>query len=86
MGTLTCPRCKATTQADSIDEGRCRLDHAIGLYVRKPCYDGLVELQFTGTEKKTVTTTAQTEKPSKGNTLTNLKDKLITKKSDSKKE
>ena len=84
MGTLTCPRCKATTKADSIDEGRSRLDHAIGLYVRKPCYDGLVELQFTGTEKKTVTT-AQTEKPSKS-TLTNLKDKLITKKSDSKKE
>lgn len=67
MGTLTCPRCRAKTQADSIDEGRCRLDHAIGIYLGKPCYDGLVELSFTGTEKKTVTTATapQTEKPDK---------------------
>ena len=84
MGTLFCPRCKAKTKADSIDEGRSRLDHAIGLYVRKPCYDGLVELSFTGTEKKT---TPPSEKP-KHNTLKNLKDKLIpnTKKSNSTEE
>ena len=31
MGILTCSRCKATTEADSIEEGRHRLDHSIGL-------------------------------------------------------
>ena len=72
-GILICPRCKATTKANSIEDGRKRLNHAIGIYVRKPCYDGLVELQFTpGKEKRTTA-------PKKS--LNNLK---ITKKSDSK--
>lgn len=85
MGILICPRCKSKTEADSIEEGRSRLDHARGLYLGKSCYDGLVELSFIGTEKKTNVTTS--EKPYKSNPLKNLKDKLITsttKKSDSK--
>lgn len=48
MGTLTCPRCNATTQADSIEEGRKLLDHSIGLILGRPCEDGRVELFLTG--------------------------------------
>ena len=48
MATLTCSRCKATTQADSIKEGRDRLDHAVGLSRGKPCADGKAELFLTG--------------------------------------
>jgi len=47
MGILVCSRCKATTQADSIEEGRKRLDHGVGLYLGKPCEDGKAELFFT---------------------------------------
>ena len=71
-GILECPRCKARTEADSIEEGRKRLNHAIGIYLGKPCYDGLVELRFTS-GKKTATK----------KTLKNLKDDKSTK-SDSK--
>lgn len=53
MGIVTCSRCKATTKADSIEEGRPKLDHAIGLYIGKPCEDGKAELFFTG-KKKTI--------------------------------
>ena len=85
MGTLICTRCKAKTEANSIEEGRSRLDHAIGLYLGKPCYDGLVELSFIGTEKKTVTPSSQSEKPNKKDNSKKPKDKLMTpKKSDSK--
>lgn len=48
MGTLVCSRCKAKTKADSIEEGRKRLDHGVGLYIGKPCQDGKAELFFTG--------------------------------------
>ena len=48
MGTLVCSRCKAKTIADSIEEGRKRLDHGVGLYIGKPCEDGKAELYFTG--------------------------------------
>lgn len=51
MGTLTCSRCRATTEADSIEEGRKNLNHAIGLGIGKPCYDGLAKLIFTGKAK-----------------------------------
>lgn len=47
MGLLLCPRCNAKTKASSIQEGRERLDHSIGLYIGKPCQDGKVELIFT---------------------------------------
>jgi len=50
MGLLVCPRCNAKTIADSIEEGRNRLDHAMGLYLGKPCEDGKCELIFTGPE------------------------------------
>ena len=65
MGTLTCPRCTATTEADSIEEGRNRLNHAKGLGRGKPCEDGRVELVFIGNAKpkdksKTVENTKQT--------------------------
>jgi len=52
MGTLVCSRCKATTEANSIEDGRKRLDHGVGIYIGKPCGDGKAELYFTGTEKK----------------------------------
>jgi len=51
-GILVCSRCKAKTTADSIEEGRKRLDHGIGLYIGKPCQDGKAELFFTGTTQK----------------------------------
>ena len=50
MGTLTCSRCGATTEADSIDEGRKKLDHAVGLDKGTPC-DGTKQLYLTGIEK-----------------------------------
>lgn len=84
MGILKCPNCKAKTTADSIEEGRERLDHAIGLYLGRPCYDGLAELQFIGTEKKTSTKPSSTNDPKK-NVIQSLKAK-ITQKSDSKTE
>ena len=52
MGQLTCSRCNATTKADSIEEGRDRLDHSIGIYKGKPCEDGKAELFFTGKQKE----------------------------------
>jgi len=52
MGTLTCQRCKATTKADSIEDGRKLLDHSVGLYIGKPCQDGRAELFLTGVEPK----------------------------------
>jgi len=52
MGTLICSRCNAKTEANSIEEGRKRLDHGVGLYIRKPCEDGKAELFFTGGAKK----------------------------------
>ena len=60
-GVLVCSRCKAKTTADSIEEGRKRLDHGVGLYIGKPCQDGKAELFFTETTttqiaKKTSTT------------------------------
>lgn len=55
MGILICSRCKAKTTADSIDEGRKRLDHSVGNYIGKPCQDGMAELSFTGIEKKDTT-------------------------------
>ena len=52
MGTLVCSRCKGKTEADSIEEGRKRLDHGVGLYIGKPCGDGRAELFFTGKTKQ----------------------------------
>lgn len=53
---LVCSRCNAKTNADSIEEGRKRLDHGVGLYIGKPCEDGKAELFFTetGTKKKVI--------------------------------
>jgi len=59
MGTVTCSRCNAKTTADSIKNGRGKLDHSIGLYKGKPCEDGKAELFFTSNEtmvKKIVVT------------------------------
>ena len=55
MGTLTCSRCKAKTKANSIEEGRKRLDHGVGLYIGKPCEDGKAELFFSNGERETST-------------------------------
>lgn len=54
MGTLTCSRCNATIETDSIEEGRKRLDHAVGLGIGKPCEDGRAELILTGVKPKNV--------------------------------
>lgn len=59
MGVLVCSRCKAKTTADSIEEGRKRLDHGIGLYIGKPCQDGKAELFLTGTTAKKVSTSTK---------------------------
>lgn len=56
VGILVCSRCNAKTTADSIEDGRKKLDHGIGLYIGKPCQDGKAELFFTGTEKKNLST------------------------------
>ena len=67
MGTLVCSRCRAKTIADSIEDGRKRLDHGVGLYIGKPCEDGKAELFFTGeikskkTLKKIDTKTAKSD-------------------------
>ncbi len=67
MGVLVCSRCKAKTTADSIEEGRKRLDHGVGLYIGKPCEDGKAELYFTNgkTQAKKSTSKKSTEKKSK---------------------
>jgi len=62
MGVLVCSRCKATIKADSIDEGRKRLDHGVGLYIGKPCEDGKAELFFTGEQKKQISKTTKIDK------------------------
>jgi len=56
LGILVCSRCRAKTEAKSIEEGRKRLDHGVGLYIGKPCQDGRAELFFTN---------GKTEKPKK---------------------
>jgi len=53
MGILVCSRCRAKITADSIEEGRKRLDHSVGNYIGKPCQDGKAELFFTGDTKDT---------------------------------
>ncbi len=84
MGTLTCSRCKATTEADSIDEGRSRLDHGIGIYKGKPCEDGKAELFFTGKQipKETSTTESQSTAKKIGNTIKKSKDLFTIKKTE----
>jgi len=69
MGTITCSRCKATVQADSIEKGRKLLDHSIGLVVGKPCEDGKAELNFTG--RKVDTPKSETPKADKKTTVGN---------------
>lgn len=70
MPTLTCPRCNAKTECNSIEEGRPLLDHAVGLHIGKPCEDGKVELVFTGKvktkspEKPVTNTVSKKQKPS----------------------
>ena len=39
VGLLFCTRCKAKVRAESIEDGRYKLDHSIGLYIGKPCGD-----------------------------------------------
>lgn len=51
MATITCSRCKATTEANSIEEGRKLLNHSVGLIIGKPCEDGRAELFLTGKVK-----------------------------------
>jgi len=66
MGLLQCTRCGCSTIAKSIEEGRKRLDHSIGLTVRKPCEDGKAPLEFTGADTKvkpTITTPKKIETP-----------------------
>jgi len=67
VGILVCSRCKAKTKADSIEEGRIRLDHGVGLYIGKPCQDGKAELFFTpsSTEKHSTTSSNETNKTTK---------------------
>jgi len=60
MGLLLCPRCNAKVTADSVEEGRLRLDHSIGLYLGKPCQDGKVELVFTNGDSEIIPTTIST--------------------------
>jgi len=48
MGTLRCSRCNAQTEANSIEEGRKRLDHSAGLIIGMPCEDGRANLYLTG--------------------------------------
>lgn len=38
-GLLICTRCKAKIITDSIEQGRYKLDHSVGLYIGKPCGD-----------------------------------------------
>ena len=61
MAKITCSRCYATTQANSIEEGRKLLDHSIGLVIGKPCEDGKAELLITG--KVTKPKTPKEDKP-----------------------
>ena len=65
MGVLVCSRCRAKTKADSIEEGRKRLDHGIGLYIGKPCEDGKAQLFFTGPTKAKKTSKKIDTKPAK---------------------
>ena len=69
MGVLQCSRCKAKTTADSIEQGRKRLDHAVGLHRGKPCGDGVAELFLTGTEKKDTAKKTSKKKTDKKSTL-----------------
>ena len=67
MGKLVCSRCGAKTEANSIEEGRKKLNHAVGLYIGKPCQDGRAELIFTNgkTQAKKSTSKKSTEKKAK---------------------
>ena len=62
MGTLVCSRCNAKTTAISIEDGRKKLDHGVGLYIGKPCQDGKAELFFTSSTEKHNTTSNETTK------------------------
>lgn len=59
MATLTCSNCGANTEANSIEEGRKRLDHSRGLLFNKPCEDGKAELFLTGDIEKPKTVTSK---------------------------
>jgi len=65
MATITCSRCKATTQADSIEKGRKFLDHSVGLVIGRPCEDGRAELFLSGKvkEPKAVKPVGNKQKP-----------------------
>ncbi len=57
MGIVTCSRCRATATADSIEKGKRKLDHSIGIYQGKPCEDGKAELFFSSDEKEIIVAT-----------------------------
>lgn len=54
MTLLECSRCGAKTQAKSIEEGRDRLDHAVGKTQGKPCGDKVAELIFDGVYERNI--------------------------------
>lgn len=71
MGIVTCSRCKATVVADSIEKGKRKLDHSIGIYKGTPCEDGKAELFFSpdGTTTQTEITTNSKKIDKKTKTL-----------------
>ncbi len=66
MPLLECSRCGAKTVAKSIEEGRDRLDHAVGKTRGKPCGKGFAELVLDGVYERNIT--KKTEEPKKSKT------------------
>lgn len=54
MPLLECSRCGAKTDSKSIEEGRDRLDHAVGKTKGKPCGKGAAELIFDGVYERNI--------------------------------
>ena len=76
MGTLTCSRCGAHTEANSEKEGRKRLDHSVGLSANKPCEDGRAPLYLTGKIDVTSKPKVQESSKSVGNSNNKQKQKF----------
>ena len=48
MGTVKCERCGGHIEANSIEEGAVKLDHAVGLAAGHPCDAARAELVMIG--------------------------------------
>ena len=62
MGTVKCQRCGGHTEANSLQEGAEKIDHAVGLAAGHPCDEARADLIMVG-DQQAPTPKPTVEKP-----------------------